>query len=245
MRSRPTSPETASAQAIPAPLSRKGSAKAVERSGATTPPSPSPSSSPQMPLQGPLAGLANNNQHKLPVRSVTDVDLMVWKMSANAPISAQERKASAPLGLVGLLDDEAAQQYFEQHAANAQIKASVVTKGRDESGPVAPAFGVRQLERLLGEERERVAALEKRCAELEQALAKERAARLAIISKLAASAIQPVLCLVCSCSAPVRGLACGHVCLCGDCAAQVTRCPVCQDLLEVADDDSNEVREFL
>jgi hypothetical protein len=111
-------------------------------------------------------------------RTASDVDQMVWRLSSNAPFArdAKELKNSMPLGLMGLLDDdEEAEALFGGSETNAVLR-EVATKGRDERGPVAPALGTRHLERLLQEERDKVAVLEARVAELETQLAAERVA---------------------------------------------------------------------
>ena len=151
---------------------------------------------------------------------------MVWRLSSNAPISSNPKqlKGSMPLGLLGLLDDGAAEVLFENGQANAALK-EVATVGRDETGPVAPVLGLRHLERMLQEERERSAALEARVAELESELGREREARAALARRLAT----PEQCLVCRSDRAERAMRCGHVALCAACVRHVSRCPVCEE----------------
>jgi hypothetical protein len=158
---------------------------------------------------------------------------MVWRLSSNAPFArdAKELKNSMPLGLMGLLDDDhQAEALFGGAETNAVLR-EVATKGRDERGPVAPALGTRHLERLLQEERDKVAALEARVAELEAQLASERVAAAALSRRLE----DPPVCLVCRADPPRHALRCGHVSLCSSCVVHVSRCPVCDERSPVND----------
>jgi hypothetical protein len=160
-------------------------------------------------------------------RTASDVDQMVWRLSSNAPFArdAKELKNSMPLGLMGLLDDDQeAEALFGGSETNAVLR-EVATKGRDERGPVAPALGTRHLERLLQEERDKVAVLEARVAELETQLAAERVAAAAPSRRLK----DPPLCMVCREDPPRHALRCGHVSLCASCIVHVCRCPVCDE----------------